>query len=259
MNTESHLNNSIEQDFIKSHIHAHVMHIKISRLDKKNALTYAMYEQLVIAIHYAVHDSTVSSIVLYGETTVFTAGNDIESLLDINHPNQAAIFEFMQVFSQCPKPIVVAVQGAAIGIGATLLLHADLVYLADTAYLSMPFCSLGVCAEFASSFLLPFLCGTAKASEKLLLGEPISAIEAYHLGIANQILPADQVLNYAISKAEQFNTLSFDAVQTTKRLIRRSKQANIDLAIQQEMQEFKRLLSTQSVKDSLMKFVNTHK
>ncbi|MEN9912074.1 MAG: hypothetical protein RI956_518, partial [Pseudomonadota bacterium] len=241
-----------DQAHIQTHIHSHVMHIKIARLNKKNALTHAMYDQLVVAINTAVQNLTICSILLYGEAAIFTAGNDIELFLNMpSMDSQASIFQFMRTFSHCPKPIVVAVNGPAIGIGATLLLHADLVYMADDTYLSMPFVTLGVCAEFASSLLLPALCGMAKASEIVLLGKNITAKQACDLGIVTQILPADKVLIQATHQAEQFAYCSPDAVQTNKYLMREPKYAAIDAAIEREATQFNRLLHSPQAKKAV--------
>jgi enoyl-CoA hydratase/carnithine racemase len=249
-----------EQTYIQTHIHNCVMHIKIARLNKKNALTHEMYQKLIEAIDTAVQDLTICSILLYGETTIFTAGNDLELFLNTpSTESQTSIFQFMRTFSYCPKPIVVAVNGPAIGIGATLLLHADLVYMADDTYLSMPFVILGVCAEFASSVLLPALCGMAKASEILLLGENIIAKHAYDLGIVTQILPANNVLIYATHKAEQFAYYSPDAVQTSKQLIRNPKKAAIDAAITREATQFNRLLNSPDAKKAIVAFIQKRK
>jgi enoyl-CoA hydratase/carnithine racemase len=247
---------NIEKNHIQTHIHNGVKYIKIARLEKKNALTHAMYDELTVAITQAVQDSTVYSVLLYGESTVFTAGNDIEEFLNAPPAGlQSSVFQFMQAFSHCIKPIVVAVNGMAVGIGTTLLLHADLVYIADDAHLSMPFVRLGVCAEFASSVIIPSLCGVAKASEKLLLGEVITALEACALGIVTKILPPQQVLSYAIEKAQQFSSLSPDAVQTTKQLMRQPNRAAIDAAIQQEAIQFSRLLHTPQAKEAMIAFI----
>ncbi len=245
---------------INTHIQTHtlngVAHIRIARLDKKNALSQAMYHDLVQAIIAATHNAAVCSLLVYGEATVFTAGNDIEEFLSAPPTGQdSPVFQFMRTFSQCPKPIVVAVNGPAVGIGTTLLLHADLVYAADNAWLSMPFVSLGLCAEFASSYILPTLCGTAKACEKLLLGESMSAEEARDLGIVTQVLPPDDVLDHATRKAEKFALLSPDAVQTTKRLMRAPRQAAIDAAIAQEAAEFERLLHSPQAKEAMTAFM----
>jgi enoyl-CoA hydratase/carnithine racemase len=251
---------TVQASFIQTHTHACVAHIKIARIEKKNALSHAMYHDLVQAIDSAVGDASVRSILLYGEATVFTAGNDIEEFVSAPPIGEnSSVFQFMRTFSHCPKPIVVAVNGPAVGIGTTLLLHADLVYAADNAWLSMPFVSLGLCAEFASSVLLPAMCGSAKASEKLLLGESMSAEEARDLGIVTQVLPPDNVLPHAIRKAEKFALLSPDAVQSTKRLMRAPKQAAIDAAIAQEAMQFERLLHSPQAKQAMMAFMQKRK
>ena len=124
--------------------------------------------------------------------------------------------------STCDKPVVVAVTGAAVGIGTTLLMHVDLVYLADNAKLTMPFVKLGLCAEFASSLLIPHTAGWARAAEGLLLGEAILPADAVSMGIATRVLPAADVLAYATAKAEAFNLIPADGVRTTKRLMRKA-------------------------------------
>ena len=129
----------------------------------------------------------------------------------------------MHALLDCEKPVVAAVTGAAIGIGTTMLLHCDLVYVSDEARLAMPFTSLGLVAEFASSLLVPQLMGHAKAAEKLLLGDPFTGADAVELGIANAVLPPDEVLKYARRMAERFNTLPPGAVRDTKKLLRQSQ------------------------------------
>ena len=120
----------------------------------------------------------------------------------------------------CDKPVVAAVTGAAIGIGTTMLLHCDFVYVSDEARLAMPFVSLGLVPEFASSLIVPQLMGNARAAEKLLLGDPFTGADAVELGIANAVLPAAEVLPHARRVAERFNALPPGAVRETKRLMR---------------------------------------
>jgi enoyl-CoA hydratase/carnithine racemase len=115
---------------------------------------------------------------------------------------------------------VAAVTGAAIGIGTTMLLHCDLVYVSDEARLAMPFVALGLVPEFASSLLVPQLMGNRRAAEKLLLGDPFTPEQAVDCGIANAVLPAGEVVNHARRMAERFNQLPPGAVQEAKRLMR---------------------------------------
>ena len=117
--------------------------------------------------------------------------------------------------------MIAAVNGAAIGIGTTLLLHCDFVYVADDSRLAMPFVGLGLVPEFASSLVLPRLMGHARAAEKLLLGDPFTGADAVDCGIANAVLPAAEVVAQARRVAERFNKLAPSAVRESKRLMRR--------------------------------------
>ena len=240
---------------ILSHTANAVAHIRIARPDKKNALNQAMYQALTDAFAAAIAEPTVRSILLYGEPNLFTAGNDLEDFLrQAPATTESPVFQFMRMMTHCPKPIVVAVNGPAVGIGTTLLLHADLVYIADNAMLSMPFATLGLCAEFGSSALIPALCGTARGAEKLLLGEPITPTEALEFGIATQVLPPDEVLAHATRKAEKFANLPPDAVRTTKRLMRAASHVDMDALIQAEAVEFARLLRSAEAKEAMSAF-----
>jgi len=133
-----------------------VARIGIARPEKKNAITVAMYQSMADAIGAAHDDGTVRAILIHGEKDVFTAGNDLEDFMK-NPPAgmDAPVFQFMQALGLSEKPVVAAVNGAAVGIGTTMLMHCDLVYCADNAMFSMPFVSLGVCSEFASSLTIP--------------------------------------------------------------------------------------------------------
>ena len=132
---------------------------------------------------------------------------------------------FMKALIGCDKPVVAAVTGAAIGIGTTMLLHCDFVYVSDEARLAMPFVSLGLVPEFASSLIVPQLMGNARAAEKLLLGDPFTGADAVECGIANAVLPASEVVKHARRIAERFNALPPGAVRETKRLMRRGRAA----------------------------------
>jgi enoyl-CoA hydratase/carnithine racemase len=213
--------------------------IVIARPQKKNALTFAMYQAMTDAVTAAVADDAVRALLIVGQPGVFTSGNDLEDFkrrppLSENSP----VFRFMQVLAACDKPVVAAVTGLAVGIGATMLLHCDLVYISDEALLAMPFVSLGLVPEFASSLLLPQLLGHAKAAEKLLLGETFTAIEAVEFGIANAVLPAGEVLAHARAMAERFNALPPSAVRDTKRLMRSGSKDAIARAMQDEAAVF---------------------
>jgi enoyl-CoA hydratase/carnithine racemase len=209
--------------------------LEIARADKKNALSLAMYQDLATGLTNANADKSVRAILLTGQPGIFTSGNDLEDFM--SRPPQgpdSPILAFMHALLDCEKPVVAAVTGAAIGIGTTMLLHCDLVYVSDEARLAMPFTSLGLVAEFASSLLVPQLMGHAKAAEKLLLGDPFTGAEAVELGIANAVLPPDEVLKYARRMAERFNALPPGAVRDTKKLLRQSQRQAVRDAIAAE-------------------------
>jgi len=197
--------------------------IEIARPEKKNAITVDMYAAMAAALRAAEADGAVRAVLITGQPGIFTSGNDLEDFMQ--RPKQgmdSPVFQFMKALSSCEKPVVAAVTGAAIGIGTTMLLHCDLVYVSDEARLAMPFTSLGLVPEFASSLILPQLLGHVRAAEKLLLGDPFSAPEAVEIGIANAVLPAGEVVNHARRMAERFNALPPAAVRESKKLMKRA-------------------------------------
>ena len=205
-----------------------VLTIEIARPEKKNALTQAMYTAMAEALEAANTDAGVRAVLITGQPGIFTSGNDIDDFMQ--RPPQGEdtpVARFMRALLDCDQPVVAAVTGAAVGIGTTLLLHCDLVYVSDEARLAMPFVSLGLVPEYASSLVLPALIGHAKAAEKLMLGEPFSGSDAVDCGIANAVLPAAEVVNHARRMAERFNALAPGAVADTKRLMRAPLRARI--------------------------------
>jgi len=195
--------------------------IEIARPEKKNAITVAMYQAMADALTAANADPAVRAVLITGQPGIFTSGNDLDDFMQ--RPRQGAdspVFQFMRALHGCEKPVVAAVTGAAIGIGTTMLLHCDLVYVSDEARLAMPFVSLGLVPEFASSLIVPQLMGNVRAAEKLLLGDPFTGEEAVEMRIANAVLPAGEVVNHARRMAERFNALPPGAVREAKRLMR---------------------------------------
>ena len=197
--------------------------IEIARPEKKNAITQAMYRAMADAIDAAVADNAVRALLLVGQPGIFTSGNDIEDFMQRPAGTESPAFGFMRALIGCDKPVVAAVTGAAIGIGTTMLLHCDFVYVSDEARLAMPFVGLGLVPEFASSLIVPQLMGNARAAEKLLLGDPFTGADAVEAGIANAVLPAGEVANHARRVAERFNALPPGAVRETKQLMRRAR------------------------------------
>jgi enoyl-CoA hydratase/carnithine racemase len=231
--------------------------IEIARPEKKNALTAAMYKAMADALHAAQADASVRAVLITGQPGAFTSGNDIEDFTSRAVAASAAespALQFMRALLGIDKPVVAAVTGAAIGIGTTLLLHCDLVYVSDEARLAMPFVGLGLVPEFGSSLVVPRLMGNVKAAEKLLLGEPFTGAEAVEAGIANAVLPAHEVLNHARRIAERFNALPPGAVRETKKLLRRSSMEDVLKTIALESEVFAQRLRSPEAKEAFQAF-----
>ncbi|HUN90883.1 MAG TPA: enoyl-CoA hydratase-related protein [Burkholderiaceae bacterium] len=238
-----------------------VLRIEIARPQKKNAITGAMYGELAAALRAAGSDAAVRAVVLHGSREIFTAGNDLEDFLHAGSGplEQRPAAAFMAALTSIEKPVVAAVNGAAVGIGTTMLLHCDLAYCADDAMFSMPFVSLGLCPEFASSLLLPIAAGAKRAAEKLMLGEPISPEEAVEMGLVNRILAAGEVQDYALRQAARLAALPPNAVRTTKRLLKTHWKAAVERAIAEEGAAFTELLGSAEAKEAFTAFLEKRK
>ncbi|MGQ0384621.1 MAG: enoyl-CoA hydratase [Gammaproteobacteria bacterium] len=213
--------------------------ITIDRPDKKNALTGAMYEAIVANLRQAADDRAVRAVIFTGAGSAYTAGNDLK---DFGNPRFAQpdspVLTFMQTLAGYDKPVIAAVNGLAVGIGVTMLLHCDLVYAADTATFSMPFTSLGLVPEFASTLLFPMIAGRVRAAEALMLGKPFSAAEAVAMGVANAALPAVELLPHAQAAAKKLATLPPGAVRDTKKLLRQALGNAVQETIMREASHF---------------------
>jgi len=234
--------------------------IEIARPEKKNALTAAMYTAMAEAILAADADASVRALLIMGQPGIFTSGNDLEDFMQ--RPPAGAdspVIRFMTALSECGKPVVAAVTGGAVGIGTTMLLHCDLVYVSDEARLAMPFVSLGLVPEYASSLLVPQLIGHAKATELLLLGEPFNGERAVEMGIANAVLPAAEVVNHARRMAERFNTLPPGAVREGKALMRRGQRALVKETMEAERTLFGQRLRGPEAQEAFQAFFQKRK
>jgi enoyl-CoA hydratase/carnithine racemase len=241
--------------------------IEIARPEKKNALTQAMYTAMADAIEAAEADKAVRALLITGQPGIFTSGNDLEDFMQRGREGggqgssteETPVGRFLFTLSRFEKPVVVAVTGAAIGVGTTMLLHSDLVYVSDEARLVMPFVSLGVVPEFASSLLIPQLMGGRRAAEKLLLGEPITPEQAVEFGIANAVIAAGEVVNHARRMAERFNGLPPGAVREAKRLMRAPQRELIEQTIRTEGAIFAKRLSSPEAMEAFMAFFQKRK
>jgi len=229
--------------------------LEIDRPEVKNALNQAMYAALTRGLASAAQDEEVRSLLIMGQPGAFCAGNELTEF--VNNPPADAdspVLRFMFALARFEKPVIAAVTGHAVGIGTTLLLHCDLVYVAATARLSMPFVKLGLVPEFAASLLLPQRAGHLRAAEALLLSQPIAAEEAVAMGLANMVVPEEQVVDVAREVAERFNALPPEGVRETKRLLKESQQRGVEDRILEEARLFGARLGGPEVREAVAAF-----
>ncbi len=232
---------------------AGICHIQINRPAVKNALNQAAYQQLASAVTEASHDDAIRVLLISGTQGNFSSGND---LLDFaageGIGGASATLAFMKSLLACEKPVIAAVSGFAVGIGTTLLLHCDLVYADNTAVFCLPFNNLGVCAEFASSLILPRLAGRAKAMEIILLGETFNAEAASDLGIICAI--EKDVLATAKEKAIKLTRQPPQATRLNKSLLRYESHDAIIQTMEHELEKFTQCLQRAECKEALTAF-----
>jgi enoyl-CoA hydratase/carnithine racemase len=199
-----------------------VLEIIFARPEKKNALSNAMYRAATEALERAHSDSEIRVVLFGAEGDAFTAGNDIADFAKAAAGGQRELtaFDFITALGRAEKPIVAAVTGLAVGVGTTMLLHCDLVYVAETATLTTPFVNLALVPEAASSILLPARIGHVRAFAMFALGESLSGSDAVTLGLANKVLPRDDVLPAARAAARKLAAQPLGAIVATKKLMR---------------------------------------
>lgn len=224
-----------------------IMRIRMSRPEKKNALTRTMYREIAEALARADDDPAVRVILLAGTQTCFTSGNDLGDFRNQPAGEKRPRNPIIDAVTGTKKPLIAAVAGVAVGIGTTILLHCDLVYAATTARFQLPFVKLGLCPELGSSLLLPLLMGHQRASELLLLGNMFDAETARQVGIVNAVCEEDEVYHMAYEKALQIAALPAESVRLTKQLLKRSRKPALTDAIEEEIARFnERLKSTEA-------------
>ena len=236
-----------------------ILTIRFTRQDKKNAVTQDMYLAIATALREAEKNPEVRVVLFAGQPDCFCSGNDIADFLKMPAAStDGPIPQFMLAMTEINKPVLAAASGIAVGIGVTLLLHCDLVYLGEQTKLNMPFINLGICPEFASTYILPRLMGHQRACE-LLLGEPFDAAKARDYGIANALVPNAEVENVARKKALAIAQLPPNAVRTTKALLRRWSAEVTATAIKVEVDHFMPMLKQAEAGEALQAFMQKRK
>ncbi|OWW21234.1 enoyl-CoA hydratase [Noviherbaspirillum denitrificans] len=232
-----------------------VFRIAFNRHERKNAITGAMYLELATLIASANTRTDIRVVLLHGSEEVFTAGNDLADFASGEgtqaDPPAAA---FMRAVTSLEKPLIAAINGPAVGIGATLLLHCDLVYAGQNAVIQAPFVKLALCPEFASSLLLPATVGHRRAAELFLLGEPCPAEKALSWGLVNEVLPPAEVLPRALAIAAKLAAMPPAAVRLTKSLMLEDQEQMVSGRIAREFQAFSERLKSQEAQEAFKAF-----
>jgi len=227
-----------------------VLRITFRREAKKNALTRAMYIRLTAALAEAEADAGVRVVLFSGGSAMFTAGNDLNDFLAAGRDLAPAV-RFIEALSLATKPLVAAVSGVAVGVGATMLLHCDLIYAGKNASVSFPFLNLGLIPEAGSTVLLPAIVGRTRAMKLLYFGERISGEEAARLGIVTEALEDDKVQEHAVAQAHLLARRPQQALMLTRALLRAPVADVLAVAIQRELEGFSRLLDSADAREGL--------
>ena len=246
---------------VESERNGGVLYLAINRPEKKNALTADMYEALASALEQAEADDAVRVILLHGKGDAFTAGNDLEDFLKKPWKGQALppAVRFIHAVARASKPLIAAVQGLAVGVGTTILLHCDLVYAAEDAKLMMPFINLGIVPEAASTVLLPLAIGHQRAAELFMLGAALSAQRAFEWGLVNAVVAPDALLATAAAAAQQLAEKPAGALRACKSLMTRGQQSEVERALREEVMVISERLESPETKEALSAFLEKRK
>jgi enoyl-CoA hydratase/carnithine racemase len=231
-----------------------VLEILFARPEKKNALSNAMYRAVSDALESAGTNNNVRVVLFGAEGDSFTAGNDLADFAAVASGASADLeaHAFLDQLARADKPIVAAVPGLAVGVGTTMLLHFDVVYLAESATLSTPFVNLALVPEAASSLLLPARIGHLAAFAMFCLGEGLSARQAVAFGLANKVLPAEELLPAAREAARMLATRPLGAIVATKKLM--CDRAPILDRMREEEAIFRERLKTDEAREAFAAF-----
>jgi enoyl-CoA hydratase/carnithine racemase len=227
------------------------------RVEKKNAITLAMYDAMVSGLEDAAKDDAIRVVSVVGGESIFTAGNDIGDFISAGAPNEKhPAVRFLYTVKDFPKPIIAGVRGAAIGIGTTLLMHCDAVVVGESSKFSMPFTKLALVPEAASSVLFPLIAGRMRASWYILSGESFGAQAAKEMGLASHVVADAEVEQTLAAMCQHIAGLPPISVMNTKKLLKAQFKALVDAAMREELVAFAAALQSDEARAAFMKFMS---
>jgi len=233
-----------------------ILRIQLNRPAQKNAMTSAMYTGMADILNEADKDDTIRVVLWHSAGNVFSAGNDVVDFL--KNPPKPGHFpqgELMDAFVRFEKPIVAAVQGAAIGGGTTMLTHCDFVYAGESAKFQLPFINLALVPEFGSSFSMPARVGYLRAADLYLLGERFPAARAAELGLVTRVVADRVLLETATETAQKLAAKPGGALLASKRLLKQASIGQLKEAIKSESREFMERVTSADAKEALSAFL----
>jgi enoyl-CoA hydratase/carnithine racemase len=238
-----------------------VQTLTLNRPDKKNALTSEMYGALADGIERADRDPAIRVTLITATGDAFTAGNDLGDFAKAGStPAEDApktkpnVTRFLEALAEAEKPLVAAVNGLAVGVGVTMLLHCDLVYAGANATFQMPFVNLGLVPEAGSTYLLPRLIGMQKAADLFLTGKKIGAEKAEAMGLVADVFPDNALSEEALQRARALAAKAPNAVRITKALLKAKDRPLVAEAREQEGRHFAAQLRSAEVKEAISAF-----
>lgn len=250
----------MDNELIQTELRDRVLTVRMNRPEKKNALSQAMYSAFAQAMRRADSDPQVRVVLIAAQSDCFSSGNDIVDFLKNPFTDflSSPVGQMMQALAQCKKPVVAAPCGIAVGVGVTLLLHCDLVYCGADTKFSMPFASLGICPEYASTYILPRMMGHQRAME-LVLGGAFDAKKAYEYGLVNALAPNAEAEALARARAVSIAQMPPNAVRTTKMLLKRWREDVVTQAIPLEAGYFGPMLLMPEAQEAMSAFMQKRK
>ncbi|CAB4562564.1 MAG: enoyl-CoA hydratase [Actinobacteria bacterium] len=240
---------------ILSRQEGNILVLSFNRSAKMNALTRSMYSGLATGLNEAAGDFGIRAVILTSEGQHFTAGNDISDFMN-NPPTSESseVSQFLESLLNFPKPLIAAVNGNAVGVGTTMLLHCDVVVASSTAKFSMPFASLGLVPEAGSSFLFPQLVGYQRAARIFMTGESFDAPSAIEMGLVTSI--DNDPLNAAMKIAQLIAEQPPQAIINTKALLKARSHDAVAAVMKAEFEIFAMALQSEEAMEAFMKFMS---
>jgi enoyl-CoA hydratase/carnithine racemase len=235
--------------------------IRMNRPEKKNALTGVMYDAMAEAIETAGGNASVGSILIMGVPGAFSAGNDLGDFMKAAMGGEGlgnAVLRFLYALARSEKPLVAAVQGVAVGIGTTMMLHCDYAVAASDARFQTPFVALGLVPEAGSSLIAPRVMGHRRAFELLVMGKAFNGEEAKAVGLINQVAPAGEVEAEAMKAAQAIAALPMEGVAISRRLMKGAPD-EIVKRIDDEAEQFKLRLKSPEARKAFEAFLTRKK